>query len=446
MEQTIKENGLIMPDDRVLCAISGGADSVVLLHCLHSLRQKLGFTLYAAHFNHCMRPVASDEDEQFVLQFCGTLGVECYFGRADVYGFAKEKGYTPEQAGRILRYEFLENLGFDKIAVAHHMDDQAESIMLHITRGSGTAGLCGMRYMRGNIIRPLLDVRRNEIEAYAYTAGLSYCTDATNFLEDGTRNKLRLSVIPQITEKINPSFTESLCSMANIVRKDEDYMCDIAMRELEAAKKDDGFLRENIASLPEPIRRRALRIAMQRAGAYADIELRHVELVEHLLFGRTGAVIFLPHIVAFNSYEKICFSSREKYAKITTVDEYCMPFSPGLIKTPYGVMKVEKIHGNKFVSDKFTAYMDADKVPPDSVIRSRKSGDMLHPVGSTGRKKLKDFFIDKKVERHKRNLPLICSGSNVLCIVGMAVSKQVMVSESTTAMIKITFKSEEQDE
>ena len=166
VEQTILKNGLINKGDTVLCAISGGADSVALFHCLYTLRNKLNFSLKAAHFNHGIRGKAADEDENFVRRLCDRFGIEAFFGHADVPSYAKEHGYTCEQAGRILRYDFFKKTGADKVATAHHMDDQAESIMMHIIRGSGTSGLCGMRYIRGNIIRPLLDVRRKDIENY----------------------------------------------------------------------------------------------------------------------------------------------------------------------------------------------------------------------------------------------------------------------------------------
>lgn len=445
--ETIEKNSLIKRGDRVLCAVSGGADSVVLLHVLCSLAKDMGFTLFAAHFNHCIRGSAADRDELFVKELCKKMNVDCVVKKADVPQYARENGYTLEQAGRLLRYEFFNELKADKVAVAHHMDDQAESIMMHIIRGSGTLGLCGMRYRRGNIIRPLLSVRRADIEKYADENKLSFCTDDTNFIADGTRNKLRLEIIPSISNNINGGFTEALCAMADIVRKDDDYLCDIAERELALCAVGDGYNRHRLAGLDEPIRRRAIRIAAVRAGAYADIEQRHVELIEKLLCARTGACLHLPHIIAWTAYEKIYFSTREKYVTMSNVNDFCIKFCAGeAIDIPLGRITSVVVEGNGFVREKNTAYIDLDDLPQDAVVRSRRPGDRISPIGISGSKKLKDFFIDRKIERQERNMPLICSGKEVLCIIGMTVSRSVMVTDDTKRMLKITFDSEARDE
>lgn len=438
-ERTIKENNLIKAGDTVLCAVSGGADSVALLYCLKELSEQMGFTLKAAHFNHGIRGDEADADEMFVKVLCERLNIRCFFGRADVPRYAQENGYTCEQAGRILRYDFFNTINADRIATAHHMDDQAESIMLHITRGSGLAGLCGIRYERGKIIRPLLDVRRWEIERYLSERGAAYCIDSTNLTESGTRNKLRLSIIPQITDKINPRFTETLCEMAKIIRSEDDYMQSLAEAALRNCTVDNGYIKSKLKALDMPIRRRALIIAMQRAGAYADIEQKHVLIAEDMLSARTGAIAELPHINIYIEYDKICFVKKEKYSEIFTDTEFSVAFTVGDTETPIGCVTAEITEGNEFVSLPYTSFVDADKLPDNLLIRSRRAGDMIAPVGS-GNKKLKDFFIDKKISRNERNMPLLCHENEVLCIIGMAVSKSVMITEKTSSMIKLTLK------
>ena len=435
--KTITSHDLLRPGEVVLCAVSGGADSVALLLCLYELRDTLGIRLRAAHFNHHIRGEEADRDEEFVRDLCKKIDVECVTGGGDVPAYAKEQGYTLEQAARILRYEFLEAQGADKIAVAHHMDDQAESVLMHIIRGSGTHGIAGMRYVRGKIIRPLLGIRRREIEKYLAEKNVFFCTDTTNLIEDGTRNKLRLSIIPEITERINPGFTESLCHMADIVRTDDDYLCAIAARELDECRKNGGFLRERIAALDEPIRRRALRLAMNEAGAFADIEQKHVEAVEKLLTARTGARLDLPHIVAYNSYDIIRFSNDKNCATIQSED-ICIPFSVGEHHFGTLTISVSEAGRGAFKTDAHTSCVDASKIPADAVFRTRKAGDRIHPVGAGGSKKLKDFFIDKKVERDRRDVPLLCSGNEVLCVIGMCVSEKAAVDGGTEKIIKIS--------
>ena len=428
---------MIERGDTVLCAVSGGADSVALLCCLNDLRDELGITVKAAHYNHMIRGEAADRDEGFVKELCRRLGTECITGSGDVPKYAKECGYTLEQAGRILRYEFLESIKADKIAVAHHMDDQAESVLMHIIRGSGTHGITGMRYVRGRIIRPLLSVRRSEIESYLAERDMSFCTDATNFTEDGTRNKLRLSVIPEITERINPSFTEALCHMADIVRTDDDYLCCIAERELKKSRVGDGYDRQYIADLDEPVRRRVLRMAMAGAGALADIEQKHVEAVEKLLYMRTGTHMDLPHICAFTSYDKICFTNDKGNKKIQ--DDASLPVTVGENDFCGVRITVSRVSGREISPDAHTAFVDEDKLPHEAVFRRRRAGDRISPVGAGGSKKLKDFFIDKKVERSKRDMPILCAGNEVLCVVGMCVSKYAAVTGSTKNMLKISM-------
>ena len=442
--KAIKDNGLIDSGDSVLCGVSGGADSVVLLHVLLRLSHEMGFTVFAAHFNHMIRGKEADEDELFVRRLCESLGVRLVTGRANVPEYASENGYTLEQAGRILRYEFFESTGAAKIATAHHMDDQAESILMHLIRGSGTSGLCGMRFRRGKLIRPLLCVRRCDIERYASENGLDFCTDKTNLIPDGTRNKLRLNIIPEISREINPRFVEALCAMADIVRRDDDYLNSIAENELLSCSAGENmYNRERLNNADEPIKRRALRLAAVKAGAFADIEQKHIELIEDMLSARTGASLDLPHINVWTSYEKICFSSKEKYVKIADVGDFCAELCfDGETKTPLGAVKCTCVSGNCVLHERYCSYVDADKLPKGVVVRSRRPGDRIHPVGASGTKKLKDFFIDRKVAREKRNVPLICRGSEVLCIIGMTVSESVKVTDNTETMLKIQFKSE----
>lgn len=441
VRKTIQKQALIKSEETVLCALSGGADSVVLLHVLKQLAEEMNFSLIAAHFNHEIRGESADADEAFVKELCRSWGVECVTDRGNVPEFAKEKGYTIEQAARIMRYGFLENMRADKIAVAHHMNDQAESILMHIIRGSGTAGICGMRYMRGKIIRPLLDVKRSDIESYAAINNLKFCTDATNFIPDGTRNKLRLCIVPNIEREINPCFVDSICSMAQIVRQDDDYLYGLAKKELEKCKLgDNAYDRILLREIDLPLRRRAIRIAAVKAGAFADIEQRHVELIEELLFAKTGAVLNLPHIVVWIAYSKIYFENCEKYDKINSVTEYCVDFCvTGATKIPNGRIESSIVSGNSFERNKNVAYMDLDKLPEKVCVRQRRTGDRLHPAGAIGGKKLKDYFIDKKIERQNRNMPLICCGSDVLCVLGMTVAQSVAVTENTVKMLKVTF-------
>ena len=311
VEQYILQHELISPGDKVLIGLSGGGDSVALLHILKSLCTRLDFTICAAHLNHGIRGEAAHEDAEFVHDFCDFYGIRVYGGYADIPRLARQRGETLEQAGRMLRYDFLEEakafFGADKIAVAHHMDDQAESILLHLVRGSGLRGLCGMAPRRGDIIRPLLCLSKAEIESYLANENLPYCTDATNFIAEGTRNKLRLETIPYLKRDFNPRLVPSLCAMGEMLSEDESYLCQIAERELNAARREGGFDRAALSKLPRPILSRCIRAALNEIGALTDAERGHIDSIIRLISARTGARIEIPGADVWTSYELICF-------------------------------------------------------------------------------------------------------------------------------------------
>ena len=442
VERFIEENALLERGSSVLVGLSGGADSVALLSILTGLAPRYGWTVRAAHFNHGIRGVGAEEDALFCRDLCEEKGVPFYLETADVPAYASENGLSIETAGRILRYEFLGRIkkktGSARIAVAHHMNDNAESILLHLVRGSGLAGLTGMKPERDDIIRPLLAVSKKEIEDYLDEEGLLYRMDETNLIPEGSRNRMRLDVLPYLERHINPAIVPTLCSMSELLAQDEAYLSAEAKARYEAAKCEGGFLREPISLLPYPIKTRVIRMALAEAGAIVDIERVHVEAVAELLEARTGAKLTLPHIEAWISYDAIKFGDAKPMPPFET------PLRKGLIVTPAGLFRAERLDGDDFERSRLICYMDLDKLealgePP--VIRTRKDGDRFRPVGAPGRRKLKDYLIDRTVERKERDeLPLIACGSEVLFVPGHAASETVMVEKGVTKrMLRVEY-------
>ena len=221
VRDTIKDNDLIAKGETVLLALSGGPDSLCLLHILHDLQGMLGFSLSALHVNHCIRGAAADADEAFLVEHCRELGIELFTERVDIPSLAKESGKTEEECGRDVRYKLLKEKGFDKIAVAHNKNDQAETVLMRLIRGTGVKGLAGMEYKREDgVIRPLLDIERAEIEKYCNDNNLSPRMDATNSETEYTRNKIRLELIPYL-QNYNPGIIDSLTRLADSARDDE---------------------------------------------------------------------------------------------------------------------------------------------------------------------------------------------------------------------------------
>ena len=225
----IKGHDMLYPGDKVLCAVSGGVDSIVLLHMLNSMKDKLGVEVMAAHFNHCIRGAESDRDEKFVDTYCYKHNIKCFIGSNDVPAYADKHGYSMEEAARILRYEFLEYIASRegaKIATAHHADDNLETILINMIHGTSTSGLSGIPPVRGNIIRPMLCLTRMEISEYAYINGLEHVEDSTNSSDDYLRNRIRHKIMPILKEE-NFNICKGMLYTSELVRDDNMYIMDI---------------------------------------------------------------------------------------------------------------------------------------------------------------------------------------------------------------------------
>lgn len=444
---TIREYSLIEPGQIVVLGLSGGPDSVALLHVLLFLAPSMEFTLCAAHLNHGIRGEAADADEQFVIDLCEFLGVPLYRERIDVPAEAAKLGMGLEQAGRELRYDFLrrakKHFEADRIAVAHHMNDQAESILLHLTRGCGLVGLTGMQPRRQDIIRPLLFLRRAEILGYLNAEGLAYCMDESNLALSSTRNRFRLELIPYIEEHINPGIVSTLCAMAELLLADERYLSEQAEAETAKIARDGGYLRTPLLALPSPIRARVIRAALWNAGAPANIERVHVDMVVSLLSARTGAKLKLSGVDVWNEYDLVCFGRMEP-----AETDFCVTLNPeGVTETPLGCFESAYIALPTDIEyDKNVALLDADKLPASLVLRSRRQGDRFFPLGAPGKKKLKSFFIDRKVPRNARILPILtCGGegpgaSEVIFVPGFGIGEPYKLRENTKRVLRVVYR------
>lgn len=439
VRQLILRESLITQGQTVVCGVSGGADSVALLHCLCRLGPELEFTVCAAHLNHRIRGAEADEDQRFVTHLCHGLGVPLYAQQRDVPALAKRRRKGLEQVAREARYDFFEraqaHFGAQVVAVAHHREDQAETVLLHLLRGSGTTGMAGMRPRRGNIIRPLLEAVPAQIAAYLARHHLSHRLDSTNLTREATRNRLRLDVIPYLKEHVNADVVGALCSAAQLAQRDEDYLCTLADDALMRAQIQGGYDRRQLRKLPLPVRTRALRKALALAGIKCDIERVHIEMLCNLLEARTGAQINLPGIEAIVSYDTLHLGRRPRFEPFETAF-----ILPGVTQTPRGRLRAMLAEGcNTYTTSRSVGCLDADKLPPNLVVRSRANGDRFHPVGAPGDRKLKDVFIDRKLPRFERELPLLCAGKRALFVPGQGVDDSVRVTQETQRVLWIEY-------
>ena len=390
----IRRYGLISPGDRVICAVSGGADSVALLFAMYLLRERLDITLEAAHFNHRLRGEESDADEAFVKELCGRYDIPLHLGSGRI--LPGKKGL--EAAAREARYAFLRSLP-GKIATAHTADDNAETVLLHLVRGTGLKGLGGISPMNGNVIRPMLTVTRREVEAFLSEYALPHREDSTNATDLFLRNRIRRNVMPLLLQE-NPSLAENLSDMALGLREDEDYLSQMAGETLPGVTE----LRE----MHPALRARALERFLKENGV-PEPEKRHIALLEQLVFSdKPSAQADLPGgITVARRYDTL-----EVLGEAQPLSERVLE---GSLELPELGLRVVCAEADTIVNtpDTFTV-VPAGKI----VVRSRLPGDRIRLSGGT--KSLKKLFIDRKIPASERQrIPVIADDAGVLGVWGI---------------------------
>ncbi|MBZ4664428.1 MAG: tilS [Caloramator sp.] len=443
----IKENRLIEPNDKVVVGLSGGPDSVCLLHILYSLKEELDITVYSAHVNHMIRGEEALRDEEYSKELSQKLNVEHFSTRVKVEEVAKEYRMTSEEAGRYIRYKFfdevLNKVGANKIALAHNMNDNAETIIMNLIRGTGTLGLIGIPNKRdGKYIRPILCLTRDEIERYCQDNGLNPQIDSTNKESIYTRNKVRLELIPYIKDNFNPNIVENLNRLSQIIKSDEDFLQSYVDDILNNNYINSRFSIESFNKQHIAIKRRIIRKMIEMVyGSISGIEQRHIDdCINLILKGETGKYVVLPHgIVCKIEYQNflidtikddsIEYEYKIKIPGITYIPELNAKIYTNILEN------LNNINHNTFIK-----YFDYDKIGNDITVRSRKAGDYIILSGVGGKKKLKDFFIDKKVPRDKRNnIPLIAKGSEIVWIIGMRENNLYRIDDKTKKILEIRF-------
>ena len=416
--------GMLPPKGGVLlCAVSGGRDSVCLLHYLAAIAPQRGFTVAAGHLNHQMRPEAR-RDEDFVRELCRTLGVAFYTEAAPVYETAARWGLGVEETGRRLRYEFLfrtaDAIGADRIATAHHAQDQAETVLLNLLRGTGPEGLGGIPPVRGRIVRPLLQTGRAEIEDYLQENGLSHVEDSTNRDDAYSRNKVRHQVLPVLKE-INPWLIPRTAETIGSLREDDAYLQAIADHEVQCAVRRGGELVlpvVRIAGQPGPIAVRMVRALLAELDAY-QFSAAHLRAVTALCRGGDpSAAVDLPHgLTARRVYGDLVLGPRQEAAVLAVrpLDpdrEQTIEAGPWRITCRPAAAPAAHPEGPNHV------FLARDALSGPLVIRPRQTGDAV-TLPRRGRKTLKKLFIDAHVPRLERGTwPVLADAGGPLYIPG----------------------------
>ena len=428
-----RSEGLFFPGERVLCALSGGADSVALLSVLLELREELGITVEAAHFHHNLRGGEADRDADFCRDLCRQLSVPFHFGKAapDAYG----QGESPELQARQLRYAFLKTLPCDRIATAHTADDNTETVLQHLLRGSGLRGLRGIPRKRERLSRPLLCVTRQEIETYLRERDLSWVEDSSNGEDFCQRNRLRHGVIPLLKEEM-PALHGQVFRQSSLLCREDAFLDRLAGELLQTARRGENcYYRQSLLEADPVLQDRALRLLLGQFYP-ADLAMCHVEAVGQLLKSEkpSGRVNLPQGLVALRRYELLCVE-----------EEVHCQFPPTELKIP-GETIIEETgvkiccffceNLQNFTNTPFHFAIKYDMIGESRIsLRQRQEGDRFLMNGGY-HKSLKKLFIEKKLPRDLRQrLPVFTCGQAILAVGGIGVSADFRAEEGQPALI-----------
>lgn len=440
------------PGQLVLAGVSGGADSVCLLLVLHALSGQLKIRLTAVYVEHGIRGADSIADGRFVQQLCKELGIPFLMKQVDARAAAEAAHETLEEAARRLRYQVFHQtadaLGAARIAVAHHGEDCAETMLFHLVRGTGLTGLTGIRPVREQIIRPLLCVSRKEIEDYLAARQQTYVTDVTNSDLNYARNRIRHRVLPQL-EQINSRAVDHMRRTAEHLIAVEDYLAGQIREARRAAvrKTENGaeISCRTLETLHPVIRQEMIhQLLGETAGSRKDLTQRHIDGVLELAAGQTGRQISLPYgMTARRSYDTLLLERKAKPAECGKPAAAVSLGGPGDYLLPDGtscrVQRSPYAGDAKKIEEKaYTKWFDCDKIKNSLQIRYRRPGDYLCVTESGGRKKLKDYFIDEKIPREARDqILLLADGSHILWVLGHRISAAYKVTEQTKTVLQV---------
>ena len=420
--ETINTHNMIQPGDRVLLGLSGGMDSAVLLHFLLSIRDKIGFELCAAHVDHGLRGDESKNDVEFCKRICFGAGILLEVFAYDVGNLTKNWGISIESAGRRVRYKSFgiaaKKLGCNKIATAHSRNDSVETMLLSLFRGSGMAGLAGIAPIRQNIIRPLIDISRDEITEYCAKHNIEYREDSSNASPEYQRNRVRNFLLPALIADYNPGLMFTMSRTAKILRDEDEFLAAEAAHAYIRIVQNDEILTSELTATPLPIARRVVR-KLLTLKQIPNIAFEHIEGIIELAHGESGKEIYLPGgKTAKHSYGLIKITKKQ-----TEIPNFCYKLE---INCPIFVPEVKKWfylgqkeyidggNGENSIRMLYTKLLDYGKIENELEIRTRKPGDLLY-FSKVGTKKVKDFFINRKYPRDMRdNAVFVACGKNIV--------------------------------
>ena len=473
VKQAITAYRMFQPGDSVLICVSGGPDSVALLHILLSLAPEFSFTLGVAHLNHCLRKKDSDDDAEFVASLAKQLDLPCYIKKKDVRKYQKQHKLSLEEAARRVRYAFYDQVaeknGFNKIAIGHHSDDNAELVLMYLLRGSGPLGIAGIPPVRncknGNrqIVRPMISVKRSEIIDFLRAKELRYVSDKSNNDMRYLRNRVRHQLIPLLKESYNPRIVETINRLSLIIRSEEKWIesnINSIFKKFATSIQNDKviFSATGIDEIDPAAQRRVIRKAIAEVkGDLRRITFSHIDSAISLLkSGRPIASIDLPDRIRIErNKDLLCFSKEKKRlrnlnTKVGDIEPVSFKYSivkPGskpesvYIKEINLNLKFSKINIENLpdihCAGQNIAFFDMVDITFPLVCRPFRPGDYFQPLGMAGAQKVKKFFINNKIARLERlRYPILLSKGKIIWVIGLRIDDSVKIKSSTRIVLK----------
>ena len=453
--QTIKKYHMLSPGDHVIAGVSGGADSVALLSILCSLRDQWRLTLTVAHLNHLLRGAAAQQDALFVAELAERLGLPCITEEQDVRAYRQREGLSLQEAARTVRYKFFldlrQRIGARKVALGHTASDQAETLLMWLIRGTSAAGLAGIPPVRDDIfVRPLISITRAEIESYLNEQHISYIPDSSASEQHYLRNKIRHQLMPLLQHDYNPNMVHTLNRLGELLRQDNE-MLDTMVREGVAGIVPPGqenefvFPVKSIQKYPEALQGRIIKAVIARIkNSSQGIYFRHIEAVRQLIssMGPSKKIQLPAGWSVVREYDTLIFT-RKKFQKSSFYYTFdCLPERISILELRKAlVFKVEEMHypgDNLLTPKKNIDYLDYDRLKFPLTVRNYQPGDRFYPLGLGGSKKLKDFFIDKKISpRERYNIPIVLFQDKIAWVGGLRIDDGFRIKPGTRKALKI---------
>ncbi len=456
VKQYVRQYHMLMPGDTVVAGVSGGADSLCLLFLLKEFAEEIPLRLAVVHVNHGVREEAG-EDAAYVKQICEKLQVPFFLKEADVEVLAEKQGISVEEAGRNVRYEafqeVLESLTGGqggKIAVAHTANDRAETMLFHLFRGTGLTGLTGIKPVRGQVIRPLLCLEREEIEQFLKEKEISFCIDRTNNEDTYTRNKIRHHILPYAEEKICEGTVSHMNRTAEMLLETEDFLREQTLRLYKqlTQEAENGTYVEVKGFLEQPglLQKRLLLLCVEkRMAGRRDFGAVHIEEMRSLFYKEGNKELSLPYgMFSRREFDKVFIGMQQKPGGTAAAEEREVPI-PGIVEIKeFGVFEFEvfEYDKSKIIPQKtYTKWFDYDKIIKSLVLRTKKTGDYLTISEALSKKSLKKYFIEEKIPKTERErLYVLADGSHILWVPGYRISQYYKVEPETKKILQVHFR------